>query len=652
MVMLAVLPMSVLADCAYTDSIFPGQYAGRKQHIEATIPVGTILNNISADLVAYTSTDSAVVLPYLAKPSRFFALKPGVAAISYSERTEVPGEDPCITNHSIMYTVTKGNPTGGFMLGQNIVTEYNYDMGDNLASITVKFNIPTVTFEGGVPYKLNKTVPLNEIQFYSTNPDVAVINQSGYLTIVGGGTTVITATWTGNNEWNDAKACLTVNVEAEPLRLKVAGIKVTKENCTDILGDGKKQAVYVPEDTLLILKDVNWDFSDHNIDAKYGVIEYWGNSEYLDIEIDGKCSFTNTTMGINTEVHNGRKDTYNTGLYIYSSNGGSLTITGDETQIRCGQTFYVDGLQFMASSTGYRTTTVQSSGFKVFDGSTVVVSSKGDGGLAIDTKWFDWEENVSLGEGLNYIPYTPSTSSIYGFYDANNQKAATVSVLSQKVTSYGEAETLDSDKATDISLSETSTEGKEDVAMIILGEKDKYDSEAGQLEIYSLLSEDLVKDAVNAFGPGSKALKAALPGSISFFVPAGVGSIQIEFCTKNGYVNVLLEDVEAQLLAQTVMGWMKVPYNTTKDTYVVIYLTPSIMQSAPAYIAAVQKDEEEPATGAYIKNIKVDPKDIPSGIETVDSQKSKVESQKRIKDGQFIILREGKQYNAIGAEIK
>ena len=44
--------------------------------------------------------------------------------------------------------------------------------------------------------------------------------------------------------------------------------------------------------------------------------------------------------------------------------------------------------------------------------------------------------------------------------------------------------------------------------------------------------------------------------------------------------------------------------------------------------------------------------EMPTGIETAESQEPKAKSQKRIKDGQLIILREGKQYNAIGAEIK
>ena len=40
------------------------------------------------------------------------------------------------------------------------------------------------------------------------------------------------------------------------------------------------------------------------------------------------------------------------------------------------------------------------------------------------------------------------------------------------------------------------------------------------------------------------------------------------------------------------------------------------------------------------------------GIETVESQKSKVESRKIIQDGQLFILRDGKKYSIIGQEVR
>ena len=647
MVLMAVLPMNVLADCAFTDSIFPGQPKGREQrHIAATIPVGTIVDNITADLVEYKSSDSAVVLPYMSSPSKFFALKPGVAAITYKERTEEPGQDPCITDHSIMYTVVKGDPEACFMRQSMRMPEYNYEWGDEVDPISAVFKIPTVFIDGGVPKKLNKTVPLSEIQFKSSDGSVAIINASGYLTIVGGGSTLITAYWPGNDEWNAAQTTITVNVEMQPIRLKVAGIKVTRDNCKDIIGDGKKQAVYDPAQHLLTLKNVNWDFSNHNIDAKYGVVEYWDPEEDLYIEIHGKCTFTNTTMGINTEVHNGRSNTSSTYVDITGVNGGSLTMSGSDTQIRCGQGVAVDELQLMVSASGRMEKAVQSGGFNVFGASNVVVTSTGEGGLAINTKNVYLDEGVSLGEGINFVPYEVS-QTLYGFY-ANGQKAKTVSILSQTVTSYGDPEVPSDEAATDVNLSGTTTSGKEDVAMIVLGEEDKYNTAQGQLEIYSVLSEEVVKDAINLFGAGSEALKSALPGSISFFIPAGSGSIQLEFCTTNGYVNVQLENEEAKALTNELMNWTSVWYNVTKNTYVVIYLAPSVKQSVPAYIAAAKMDA--PVISAFIKGIKIDPTDeTPTGIE---SQELKANSQKMIKDGQLIILRGEKTYTVTGQEIK
>lgn len=649
---ITMMPMMADLTCPYTDSIFPGQYPGRTaQHVEATIPVGTIVDNITADLVAYESLDSAIILPYRSQPSKLFALQTGTTAITYSERVEM-GEDvdPCITNHSILYKVVKGNPVAGFMYGGKVITEYNYDMGDREEDILATFITPTVGYQNGVPFKLNKKVPVSEMQFTSTNPDVAVVNVSGYLTILGGGTTVITASWAGDANWNAAQASITVNVEANPIRLRVAGVKVTKDNYQDILGDGKRQAVYDPDDNLLTLKEVNWDFSDRTIDAKYGVIEYWGEDD-LYLVIDGKCTFTNTAMGINLVSHNTYDDTYDADLDITGINNGSLTMSGDEVQIKCAQNLYLDDLQLMVSTKGYRREAMECFTLHVFEGSNVVVSSENEG-VAIDTKYLHLEEDagLDLGAGLAFVSYSQSPTK-YGFYNTTTQeKALTVSILSQKVTSYGDPETPDSDKATDIGLSGTSTPGKEDIASIVLGAKDKYNSEAEQLEIYSVLSEDVVKSAIETFGPASEALKAVLPGSISFFVPAGKGSIEIEFVTKNGYVHVQLENSDAVALTNSVMNWVSVPYDVEKDTYVVIYLAPSVIQPVPAHVAAAKRDDE-PAMSAFIKGLKVDPTKVPTGISAL-REESNGESRKMLENGQLLILRGDRVYTVMGQEVK
>ena len=44
--------------------------------------------------------------------------------------------------------------------------------------------------------------------------------------------------------------------------------------------------------------------------------------------------------------------------------------------------------------------------------------------------------------------------------------------------------------------------------------------------------------------------------------------------------------------------------------------------------------------------------DDPTGVEEVESQKSKVESTKLLRDGMLYILREGKMYNAQGQKVQ
>jgi hypothetical protein len=42
----------------------------------------------------------------------------------------------------------------------------------------------------------------------------------------------------------------------------------------------------------------------------------------------------------------------------------------------------------------------------------------------------------------------------------------------------------------------------------------------------------------------------------------------------------------------------------------------------------------------------------PTGVEAVESQKSKVESTKIIRDGQVLVIRDGKIFNLLGAEVR
>lgn len=650
MVLMALLPMSVLADCFFIPNVLPGQDIFRSSYnITATVEVGTIVE-VKSSITNYTSTDPEVIIAYKGGGKTYFAaIAPGTATVSYTEQSFDGNGNACETEHSVEYTVAMGTPQVSFQVGNaGGITEYDYDMGDNLMRINAGIYLPTAYMQNGVLKIERKQVPEDQLMYRTTNPDVARIDADGYLEIVGGGTAVVTASWWGNSIWKPVEAQMVVNVDANPLHLKVAGIKVTKDNCKDILGDGKKQAVYDPEEHILTLKEVNWDFSDHSIDAKYGVIEYWDTEEDLYIEIDGKCTFTNTTIGINTEIHNGRSNTENVGLDITGINHGALIMSGEMAQIKCAQGVSVENIQLVASSKGSGVKTFDCPGFGVYDGSNVVVSSKGNGGLPMRPKWLYMTENVMLGEGLNYISYETS-KSLYGIYDATLQLASVVSFLSQEVMSYGEPDIPSSDSETTINLGGDSSEDTEKDALIVLGEDDKYNDEKKQLELSTILTDQEVKDALELFGPDAEVLKYLLPGTISFYIPAGKGSIKIECQTFFGQLKLMLNGSPSVALTQEVMGWVDVDYNVEVDTYVVVYLgTMPVPVPSPARISAIRLDGE-PDAGMYIKNIKIVPSNTPTGIE---SQELKANSQKLIKDGQLIILRGEKTYTVTGQEIK
>jgi len=648
----ALMPMKADNDCLFAEHVFPGQAEDRTElDIQAEVQMGTVVETGSYFIDELQSTDPTVVSVSCMNAScskiLFMALKGGKATVSYRQMGN-NGKEDCYTKHSIEYTVTKADPLAQFEVGGKASTEPVYmSLNDKNESFVVGFYMPTPLLQDGQVYKLNKKVPMPEISFHSTNPDIAYIDANGNLQLVAKGKATLTASWPGNESWNAAQAQIDVYV-SEPLYLRVAGQRITSYNMDDIMGDGK--AVYDSTHHTLTLHGVNWDFEDHNIDAKYGVIEYWGPCDSLIIVLDSINAFTNTTIGINTQIHNIVSDQGINDVFIRSINGGTLRCLGDDRQ------FFVDGWLYLEEDANIQIacnsrweTAVVAGGLGVDNGCRMVISSEGERGVAADIPYL-WLDDMVYLQGCNYISKTISPTK-YGFYNDNNEVAWMVAIMSDKVIGYGEPEITDDTEETNINLGETSSEDTEDVAMISLGEDDQYNEEQNRLEISTTLTDKEVEDAINLFGAGASALKYMLPGSISFFIPAGKGSIQIECQTFLGPLKLKLEGLPAYAVTQAVMGWAKVDYDVAVDTYVVIYLNAG-GHPAPAYIASAYQDA--PVTemaGVYIKGLKVTPETaMPTAIESV--QESDTRSQKLIEDGRFIILREGVKYNAQGAVLK
>ena len=141
-----------------------------------------------------------------------------------------------------------------------------------------------------------------------------------------------------------------------------------------------------------------------------------------------------------------------------------------------------------------------------------------------------------------------------------------------------------------------------------------------------------------------------LPGSIVFDIPAGEGKVRINCMTLPGYkLQVKIEGQAAISVEQVALGWAEVSYNVAQPMHVVIYLHAEGGASAPARIIA--RTADDPAAGAYIQAIEIAPKNAPEGIEHIDAERLENGS-KLLLNGQLYIIREGRIFNANGAQVR
>ena len=187
---------------------------------------------------------------------------------------------------------------------------------------------------------------------------------------------------------------------------------------------------------------------------------------------------------------------------------------------------------------------------------------------------------------------------------------------------------------------------------VTLDAKDNYNKEEGRIEVASTNTAAEVDAKLDKAFSGTATLKPFLPGTITFELPAGEGTIEIDCQTMPGYtLNIRIAEYGTAYITSTIeqalRGKATVNYSVTQNTYVVIYLEGAPAGSAPARIARSAAEEN---AGAYIWSITVIPNKTPTGIDTTDIHQSA--NAKFIKDGILYIRHNGRVYTAQGAEAK
>ena len=469
------------------------------------------------------------------------------------------------------------------------------------------------------PVLLNPhNVPINKIE--SQNPNVAEVSEDGtQLTIKGVGDALIFAESFETSEYYAQSVSYIVHVSTIGLRVK--GINVTSLNAADVLGDGSHNVTFEVESRTLHLNSWNIDGANLSFDA---MIKDEGVEHPLTIMLHGVNSITNVQtciLAANIPV-----------IVMGQSMRDELTMSANQVAVN---TPYFKIHQCAVSAQAPMAAIKLGNELGVSKNSHLLATSTG---LAIQCKTLVMAEGE---EGVAILTPGVRFETNKGFMTTNNEYAKEVEIGKVPVVA-------PADEVTTIDFTATDPEGNESIVFSASAD-DAYNEETGQLELATSLTDEAVAQALEDLVPGSSAWIDLLPGSLVFDIPAGRGKVQIQCMTLAGYtLQVKLEGQAVVSIAQTALGWAEVTYDVQAPVHVVIYLHAQSAASAPARIAT--RVEDAVSAGAYIQAVKIVPENAPVGFENVQSDD--VQSTKFIRDGQLIIIRDGKMYNATGVEVK
>lgn len=442
----------------------------------------------------------------------------------------------------------------------------------------------------------------------------------------------------------DAKE-LTIGQKGEekmPINLTVCGIEVTEDNARDILGNGK--AVYDIDRRILRLTDLAMDFKDSAFMADGGAAVMDMNEDQimgpLLVIINGQCSFTHTYTGFNGI----------NGFNFGTDSVGALYLEGQLMQIAADE-ITIEGVNITAiASFGDNTPAVSAygTGLTIVQNGHLLAKNTNDGsaeargGIAIEAQVLEMDENMAILTKDVHFFAGSADGGMGGFYiDENN------SVFAREVELGVKPVVVPDDEVTTIDFTTPTADGNEEV-IISLGVNDTFNETTGQLEISTSLTDEEVAEALETLVPGSGAFAAALPGSITFDVPAGKGAIDIQCVTLPGFtLNVKIEGQAAISLTQTQLGWAHVDYDVEVPVHVVLYLHAQQEASLANRIKAKATEEQ---AALCIQAIKITPANAQQGIEELPVVE--LNNQKVLFEGQIYIIREGHVYNALGTEIR
>ena len=462
-------------------------------------------------------------------------------------------------------------------------------------------------------------VPINKIE--SQNPNVAQISEDGKeVTINGVGETIIFAESYATDEYYATSVSFILHVST--LGLKVRGINVTSYNAHDVLGDSSRNVTFEVESRTLHLN--SWNIDASNLPGLAAMIEDDGFNVPLTIMLHGENSIKNANVCVDAEnvpvvvIGESQRDTWD--------------LTATSVAIKAP---YFKIHQCAVSAEAPLAALALGPELGVSINSHLLAKSEGVAIQTSDLILAEGEEGVAiLTPGVHFAKGK-------GFLTDEGQQAKEVEIGKVPVVA-------PEDEVTTIDFTKVDPEGNESV-VFSTSVNDNYNEETGQLEISTQLTDAQVEEALENLVPGSSAWIDMLPGSLVFDIPAGEGKVRVNCMTLPGYkLQVKIEGQAAVSVEMVSLGWAEVTYNVVSPVHVVIYLHAPDGTPLPARIAA---NFNEKITRAYIKAIEIAPKNAPQGIENI-SVDTIENGSKLLIDGQLYIVRDGKVFNATGAQVR
>jgi len=511
----------------------------------------------------------------------------------------------------------------------------------------IRFASDFAETELGIPFTPVELInPFNvPINFWvSTDPTVADISIDGTtITPHKLGTTTIRATISNNPVYANAQAFYDLYVTTSGVT--VMGVLITSENANDVLGNGKVS--FDREHRILYLNDWYADVTGLSADIKANVILA---ERDITIILQGNCTITGAECCIAAP---------SSGLVIRSeSKQDSLTLEANaSTSAMAIRAAAIKVHEAKLFATGQNaailcnllSVTKNSEADPKFG--HVHAKALGIGGIAIHCQVFE-KGGKDVGRVDVLTPYVFWDETKKGFFNIKGVQEGGAAGKEVWEVEIGKIPlVVPEDEVTTISFTETDPDGNENV-IFSADASNTFDDVTKQLVITTTLDEQVVADALDALVPGSSAWMALLPGSLTFDIPAGEGDIKVQCQTFPGYqLNLQIQGQAAVSITQMTPGEAIVHYNVANPVHVVIYLHANGGSTAPARIAT--RMEDAVTAGAYIQAVTIQPANAPLQPTAIDQVATPSNgSEKILRNGQLLILRDGKIFNAQGAQVR